>query len=127
MKRLPFILIAMLIVASCKMKEQGTMEAEPDTDIEAVTDTDFCFKMDGTLPATPLFNDLTDAYNGFLVLNSLLCDYDTWDRGLALHAKEAVMKIDCSMIKCDSIRWRHNIIRNLSCLLSQMMLCWVIL
>lgn len=47
MKRLPFILIAMLLVASCKMKEQGTTEAKPDTDIEAVTDTDFCFKTDG--------------------------------------------------------------------------------
>ena len=93
MKRLPFILIAMFFAVSCKMKEQGTAEAKSDTDIEAVTDTDFCFKMDGTLPATPLFNDLTDAYNGFLVLNSLLCDYDTWDRGLASHAKQSVRKI----------------------------------
>lgn len=105
MKRLPFILIAMFFAVSCKMKEQGTAEAKSDTDIEAVTDTDFCFKMDGTLPATPLFNNLTDAYNGFLVLNSLLCDYDTWDRGLAPNAKQSVGKIDCSMIKCDSIRW----------------------
>ena len=105
MKRLPFILIAMFIVASCKMKEHGATEAKPDPDTEAVTDTDFCFKMDGKLPATPLFNDLADAYNGFLVLNSLLCDYDTWDRGLASHAKQSVRKIDCSIIKCDSIRW----------------------
>ena len=44
MKRLPFILIAMFFAVSCKMKEQGTAEAKSDTDIEAVTDTDFCFK-----------------------------------------------------------------------------------
>ena len=73
MKRLPFILIAMFIVASCKMKEHGATEAKPDPDTEAVTDTDFCFKMDGKLPATPLFNDLTGLSGNLVGISINLC------------------------------------------------------
>lgn len=110
MKRLPILFVIMLIVASCATRERGVAQ---DVDLQAVKDTDFYFRTEGKMPATPLFTDLIDAYNGFLFLNSLLCDYEAWSRGLAPNAKESAQKIECFYIQDDSVRVAAQRYKNL--------------
>lgn len=100
MKRLLFLLIATLLIASCNLKEEKSEFGDSDT----MSNMDLSFKSNNNLPNTPLVSDLIDAYNGFLILNSIVCDFELWDRNLNPYAKDTITQMDCSIIKNDTIR-----------------------
>lgn len=100
MKRLLFLLIPVALIASCNLKEQKSDFGNSDT----MSNMDLSFKSNNNLPNTPLVGDLIDAYNGLLILNSILCDFELWDRDLNPYAKDAITQMDCSIIKNDTIR-----------------------
>lgn len=99
MKRLPFLLITALLIASCNLKEQKS-----DFGCDTLSNIDLSFKSNNNLPNAPLVSDLIDFYNGSIVLNSIVCDYELWQRDLNTDAKDAITQMDCSIIKNDTIR-----------------------
>lgn len=128
--KLPFLAI-MVALSACNTKQDkverdsvtdstspqvvDTIQGGYGLDFSTLSDRDLFLKPSGTLPDTKLVNDMVDAYNSFTVLNSVICDYELWDRELNENAPEAIRQLNCSTIKDDGIRlaaqrYRDNVL-----------------
>lgn len=66
-------------------------------DITTLSDEELSINYNSSFSKTTLMSDLIDAYNSFLILNSIWCDFELWIR-LKFHIKDAISAINCNII-----------------------------
>ena len=69
-------------------------------DITTLSDEELSINYNSSFSKTTLMSDLIDAYNSFLILNSIWCDFELWIR-LKFHINDAISAINCNIISDD--------------------------
>lgn len=103
MKLLVCVLVSFLLVAGCacgNCKEDASRE---ERKYWCLSKADLQFRPIDGVAATPLITDLIDAYNGCMLLNSIWCDFELWDR-CRVWGDTGIAELDCSILSDDSIR-----------------------
>lgn len=96
-----FILLLGLFLFACNSQKSNQEDISNCITMSTLSDMDISFQYDKI--ATPLVIDLIDVYNGFNILNSIYTDTELWIR-FDMDVHDAIKKMDCSIIKDDSIK-----------------------